>query len=81
LDILLYFPLSHAIITIVVYIIKADTMPAKPSMTIQLTLMLIFAAEGFEDEEGLDVDEVELSLAVLLGEVVPDPVRLELANG
>ena len=50
-------------------------------MTIQLTLMLIFAAEGFEDEEGLDVDEVELSLAVLLGEVVPDPVRLELANG
>jgi len=75
------FKLLRLIIPKFVYIIKADTMPAIPSMTIQLTLMLIFAAEGFEEEEGLDVDEVELPLPVLLGVVVPDPVRLELANG
>jgi len=43
--------------------------------------MFMFAAEGFVDEEGLEVDEVELpvSLAVLDGKV---PVEtLELANG
>jgi hypothetical protein len=61
--------------------IKADTTPANPSKRAQLEPIFMFAAEGFVDEEGLEVDEVELPvpLAVLDGKV---PVEtLELANG
>jgi len=61
--------------------IKAGTIPANPSKTTQLEPIFMFAAEGFVDEEGLEVDEVELRvpLTVLDGEV---PVEtLELANG
>jgi hypothetical protein len=61
--------------------IKADTTPANPSKRAQLEPIFMFAAEDFVDEEGLEVDEVELpvSLAVLDGKV---PVEtLELANG
>jgi hypothetical protein len=61
--------------------IKADTTPANPSKRTQLELIFMFAAEGFVDEEGFEVDEVELPvpLAVLDGKV---PVEtLELANG
>jgi hypothetical protein len=66
---------------IFVYIIKVDTTPANPSKTTQLKPIFMFAALGFVDEEGLEVDEVELPvpLDVLDGDV---PVEtLELANG
>jgi hypothetical protein len=61
--------------------IKADTIPAHPSKRAQLEPIFMFAAEGFVDEEGLEVDEVELPvpLAVLDGEVPAE--TLELANG
>jgi hypothetical protein len=51
--------------------IKADTMPAKPSKTAQLKPMFIFAAEGFEDVVADVVPPVLLPvlLPVLDGEV------------
>jgi hypothetical protein len=60
---------------------KADTTPVNPSKRTQLELIFMFPAEGFVDDEGFEVDEVELPvpLAVLDGKV---PVEtLELANG
>jgi hypothetical protein len=42
--------------------IKADTTPANPSKRAQLEPIFMFAAEGFVDEEGLEVDEEGLEV-------------------